>query len=121
MNQASNSQDLSESSQSRQEQSESSVNHSTFDKIKSTVADKLHDAADALHEKSTQPGREREKLSGYGRRAASWLDRSADYINNLSGDRLKTDIKDQVRSHPGRTLLIAGATGLILGALLRRR
>jgi hypothetical protein len=121
MNQASNSQDLFEDNQSMQRRPESGAGRSTFDQIKSTVADKLHSAADALHEKSSQPGREREGLSNYGHRAAGWLDRSADYIEDLNADQLKTDIKNQVRSHPGRALLIAGAAGLILGALFRRR
>src|ERR1041384_8846138 len=57
---------------------------STFDKIKTTVAEKLHTAAEALHEKTSRQtgGAEsrggNDSLSGYGRQAAEWLDRSAD-------------------------------------------
>lgn len=97
---------------------------STFDQIKTTVAEKLHTAADTLHEKtSRQTGSAGagESLSGYGRQAADWLDRSADYIEELDPQQVKTDLENQVRRHPGRSLLIAGAAGLLLGVLLRRR
>jgi ElaB/YqjD/DUF883 family membrane-anchored ribosome-binding protein len=39
----------------------------------------------------------------------------------MDPQKIKTDIQDQMRRNPGRSLLIAGAAGLILGALLRRR
>lgn len=98
---------------------------STFDQIKTTVADKLHAAADALHEKSDRLiDRNAERsgdFSGYGHQAAKWLDRSADYIAEADAQRIKADVETQVRRHPGRSLLIAGAAGLVLGALIRRR
>ena len=53
--------------------------------------------------------------------AADWLDRSADYVRDFDPQQVKTDVENQVRRHPGRSLLIAGAAGLLLGALLRRR
>ena len=100
---------------------------STFDHIKTTVAEKLHTAAEALHEKTSRqtegPGSQvgNDSLSAYGRQAAEWLDRSADYIEDLDPQQVKTDIENQVRQHPGRSLLIAGAVGLLLGVLIRRR
>src|SRR2546423_36269 len=100
---------------------------STFDQIKTTVAEKLHTAAETLHEKTSRqtgdPGSPKgnDSLSDYGRQAAEWLDRSADYIEDLDPQQIKTDIENQVRQHPGRSLLIAGAAGLLLGVLIRRR
>ena len=93
--------------------------NSTFDNIKSAVADKLHTAASTIHEKAG-PG-ENNALSDYGRQAADWLDRSADYVRDFDPQQVKTEIENQVRRNPGRSLLIAGAAGLILGALFRRR
>jgi ElaB/YqjD/DUF883 family membrane-anchored ribosome-binding protein len=94
---------------------------STFHQVKSTVAEKLRTAADTLHERSSQASGRQENLSGYGRQAADWLGRSADYIEEIDPQRVRADLENQVRQHPGRSLLIAGAAGLLLGALLRRR
>ena len=54
-------------------------------------------------------------------RAGSWLNHSADYIEKMEPEKLKADITDQVRRNPGASLLLAGAAGLILGAIFRRR
>ena len=86
--------------------------------IREQAADRLESAADALHERAEgYEGR----LGGYGRQAAEWLDRSAQYVRSADAQRVKTDVEDQVRRNPGRALLVAGAAGLLLGVLLRRR
>jgi hypothetical protein len=120
MNQVNNRPDSFENNQSIEPRGRSG-GRSTFDQVKSTVASKLQGAADTLREKSGQAGSNRQGLASYGNQAANWLNRSADYINDLNPDQLKDDVKNQVRTHPGRSLLIAGAAGLILGAILRRR
>ena len=61
------------------------------------------------------------EVSALGHRAADWLERSADYLSEMEPQRLKSDIENQVRRNPGRSLLIAGIVGLALGGLLRRR
>jgi len=93
---------------------------STFKQIKSTVADKLQSAAQTLHQKADRSGQPAE-LSTFGHRAAGWLERSAEYVNEIEPQRLKTDLENQVRRNPGRSLLVAGIVGLALGGLLRRR
>jgi len=93
---------------------------STFKQIRSTVADKLQAAAQTLHQKADRSGQQAE-FSTFGHRAAGWLERSADYVNEMEPQRLKSDIETQVRRNPGRSLLIAGVVGLALGGLLRRR
>ncbi|MEW6126692.1 MAG: hypothetical protein AB1757_06600 [Acidobacteriota bacterium] len=95
---------------------------SGFNQIKTTVAEKLHSAADALSQKTRQnANQQKEGITNYGNQAADWLHRSADYIHDFDPKRVKSDLQNQVRTNPGRTLLIAGAAGLLLGALLRRR
>jgi len=101
--------------------SPSTLEGSTFDKIKSTVADKLRLASHALDEKAVSMEGQNDNLSGYGRQTARWLDKSAAYIDEADPERIKNDLKDQVRQHPGRSLLIAGAVGLLIGAIFRRR
>jgi len=93
---------------------------STFKQIKTTVADKLQSAAQALHQKADRSGQPPE-VTALGHRAAGWLERSADYVNAVEPQRLKSDLENQVRRNPGRSLLIAGIVGLALGGLLRRR
>ncbi|MFN7927927.1 MAG: hypothetical protein U0Y68_08260 [Blastocatellia bacterium] len=93
---------------------------SSWGQIKSTVARQLSSAAEALHQKSARTERPTE-LSKFGDQAASWLERSADYVNELEPQKLKSDLETTVRRNPGRSLLIVGLAGVVLGNLLRRR
>jgi hypothetical protein len=93
---------------------------SIFKQIRTTAADKLQSAAETLHQKADRSGQPTE-ISALGHRTADWLERSADYLNELEPQRLKTDIESQVRRNPGRSLLIAGIVGLALGGILRRK
>ncbi len=93
---------------------------SGLDQFKHTVAQKLSSAADALHQQTARVEQPNE-LSRFGDQAAGWLERSADYVSAMEPQKLKDDLATQVRRNPGRTLLIVGAAGLILGKLLRRR
>jgi ElaB/YqjD/DUF883 family membrane-anchored ribosome-binding protein len=99
---------------SNQPQSQSG---SKFDNIKGTVADKLKAAAQTLKSK----GEQNTNVSGYASQASGWLEGAADYVRDVDPSQIKTDIQRQVRTNPARSLLIAGAAGLILGALFRRR
>jgi ElaB/YqjD/DUF883 family membrane-anchored ribosome-binding protein len=91
----------------------------TFDRVKSAVSDLLSDAADMIHDKSAGIGNP--DISNLGDRAASWLEHSASYVREMEPQQLKSDIEDKVRRNPGRSLIIAGVVGLVLGSLLRRR
>ena len=90
---------------------------SSFDRIKQTAADKLRRAANTVQQQSERVGVSRD----YGQRAADWLDRTADYVGEFDPKQVRSDLEEQVRRNPGRTLLIAGGVGLLLGAMLRRR
>jgi ElaB/YqjD/DUF883 family membrane-anchored ribosome-binding protein len=91
-----------------------------FEDVKRTVADKLHEAAGAVRNltRSSDP---QSSIGCYGHQASEILYRSADYVRRFDYERTDTQIKDYVRQHPGRSLLIAGAAGLIIGVLVRRR
>jgi hypothetical protein len=99
--------------------SESASGPSTVDTIKQTVADKLHTVAGAIQRKT---GQNRESgVAGYAGQAAGWLDEAAEYVRDVDQEKVKADLQKQVRTNPGRSLLVAGAAGLLLGFLLRRR
>jgi ElaB/YqjD/DUF883 family membrane-anchored ribosome-binding protein len=93
---------------------------STLDNIKSTVADKLRTAASAVQNKAASPN-QNSTISEYGNQASDWLNRSADYVRDLDVNQVKSNVQTEVRRNPGRSLLIAGVAGLILGAIFRRR
>ncbi len=88
-----------------------------LDNIKGKVADGLKSAAGSLRQKGPQNG----AMSDYASQASGWLDTAGDYVRDLDVSQVKADIQRQMRANPGRALLIAGAAGLIVGALFRRR
>lgn len=96
---------------------------SMFDRAKKTAADKLHQAAQTLHDKSENLGNQvlGQEVEQYGHRTADWLNRTADYVGEANPQQIKADLEKQVQQNPGRTLLIAGGIGLLLGAMFRRR
>lgn len=89
----------------------------TLDNIKGKVAEGLKAAAGSLRQKSPQAG----AMSDYASRASGWLDSAGEYVRDMDAGQVKTDIQRQMRANPGRALLLAGAAGLIVGALFRRR
>lgn len=90
-----------------------------MDSIKSKVATSLREAAGRLRAGAT--GETDREPSALGQRAAEWLDQSADYVHQVDLQQVKADVAETVRRNPGRSLLVAGAVGLFLGALFRRR
>lgn len=92
---------------------------SGLDNVRSTLADKLRAAAETMRQKTATS--DAGETSGLGGQASDWLDRSAKYVDEFDPQQLKEDLSTEVRRNPGRSLLIAGAAGLILGAILRRR
>jgi ElaB/YqjD/DUF883 family membrane-anchored ribosome-binding protein len=91
-----------------------------FKNAKNMISDTLHHVAEALAEKASN----REAPSGiarYGKQASEWMDQSADYVRQFDYKQEDARVREYVRQSPGRSLLIAGAVGLIVGAILRRR
>jgi ElaB/YqjD/DUF883 family membrane-anchored ribosome-binding protein len=117
MDQLNNNESLTPVRDTYEQEMKSRSGNSTFNNIKSAVADKLKAAAQNLEGRATQNS----SVSGYAKQASGWLAGAADYVRDADTDQVKSDIQRQVRSNPGRTLLIAGAVGLALGALLKRR
>jgi ElaB/YqjD/DUF883 family membrane-anchored ribosome-binding protein len=92
---------------------------SRFESVKQGVADRLHDAAGALRNRT---GSEDDSgLGRYGHQASDMLDRSAEYVRQFDYARANAQVRNYVRQNPGRSLLMAGAAGLIIGVLARRR
>jgi ElaB/YqjD/DUF883 family membrane-anchored ribosome-binding protein len=94
--------------------------HSKFKDVRESVSDSLRTAAAAIQDKVEQAG-EQTPLTQCGEQASRWLNASAEYVRDMDAQKVKTDVQEQVRRNPGRSLLIAAAAGLIIGSLFRRR
>ena len=97
--------------------------------LNASLADKLEAGADKLRQRAQSgqlagagsfgatTGTSDERLAQYGDKAAVGMESAADWLRN--GD-LKASVEDQVRTNPGRTLLIALGLGYVLGKALRK-
>jgi ElaB/YqjD/DUF883 family membrane-anchored ribosome-binding protein len=91
-----------------------------FENVKNVIADRLHSAAERLGEH----GADQDAQSGtakYGKQASEWLDESAEYVRKFDYTQADAGLREYVKQSPGRSLLIAGAIGLVIGTVLRRR
>ena len=101
-------------------ESEIESRDASSDRIQVRIADRLHQAAETLFGKTEEnqtPG----EGANLGSQASTWLHNSADYIEQMEPKKIKADISEQVRRNPGKSLIVAGAAGLILGAIFRRK
>ena len=98
--------------------SEEKSGSTALETFKDDVAGKLHAAADVIQQKASQ--NQSSPAAAYAGQAARWLDGAAEYVREADPQKFKTEIQSQVRRNPGRSLLIAGAAGLLLGFLVRR-
>ena len=85
--------------------------------LKESIAEKLEAAAGSL-------GRQAEEgtvLGPYGQQASEWLHQSAAYVRDFDIKRADTQLRDQIRAYPGRSMLISLAAGILIGYWIRRR
>ena len=104
--------------------------------MKDSLADALESGADKLRAKAgTQDqggalagatGSSSVALEADGRvaavsnRVAGGMDATADWLRQADLDGLRASVEQQVKEHPGRTLLIAAGLGYLLGKALRK-
>jgi ElaB/YqjD/DUF883 family membrane-anchored ribosome-binding protein len=91
-----------------------------FENVKNIIADKIHYVAGALSEKAADQDAQ-SGIAQCGKQASGWLDQSAEYVRQFDYEQAEARVREYVRQSPGRSLVIAGAVGLIIGAILRRR
>jgi len=91
-----------------------------FENLKNIIADKLHYGAEVLGEKAANQDAQ-SGIAQHGKRASEWLDHSAEYVRQFDYKQADARVREYVGQSPGRSLLIAGAVGLVIGAILRRR
>jgi ElaB/YqjD/DUF883 family membrane-anchored ribosome-binding protein len=101
-------------------ESQTSDKSTGFENVKNIIADKLHNVAETLGEKAADPG-EQPGIAHYGNQVSGWLEQSAEYVRQFDYVQADARVREYVGKRPGRSLLIAGGVGLIIGAILRRR
>jgi ElaB/YqjD/DUF883 family membrane-anchored ribosome-binding protein len=91
-----------------------------FENVKNIIADQLEAVAEALGENAT--GQDAQSgIAQYGKQASELLDLSAGYVRQFDYEQAQGRVRECIKQHPGRSLLVAGAIGLIIGVVLRRR
>lgn len=88
--------------------------------VKNSIVDRLRRAAAALDKTATEQG-ENSGVAEFEQHAAQWLNQSAEYIRQFDYEREEANVRKHIAQNPGRSLMIAGAVGLVLGILLRKR
>ncbi len=89
----------------------------SFNSVKQSIAEKLERAASSLGRQSEEGS----VLGPYGRQASEWLHQSAEYVRDFDIERADAELRNQIRMHPGRTILAGFGVGLLVGLLIRRR
>ena len=98
--------------------------------LKATLADKLEAGAERIRQKAARPedvvgedvsAQTKGNLQNVGQKVASGMESTADWIRNADMTSMRAGIENQVRTNPGRTLLIALGVGYVLGRALRGR
>jgi len=89
-------------------------------RVMAFVSDVLRSGANAIVENG-QGKDEGNPVTIGGQPASVWLTRSAHYVEHLDVHQLTAKIQRMIRTRPGVSLLMAGAVGLIIGSLIRRR
>ncbi|MBI4965322.1 MAG: hypothetical protein HZB24_13020 [Desulfobacterales bacterium] len=103
-----------------EEESKASGKSTGFENVKITIAEKLRHAAEVIGEKAADQDAQ-SGLAQHGKLASEWLNHSAEYVRQFDYAQVDARVREFVRQSPGRSILIAGGIGLILGAILRRR
>jgi ElaB/YqjD/DUF883 family membrane-anchored ribosome-binding protein len=90
--------------------------------MKTQLADKLETGAGRLRQRATNTKKidnaiatTKQRVMETSDRVATGMERSADWLRNANVTSFQQGLERQVRENPGRTLLIAGAIGYLLG------
>jgi len=96
--------------------------------LKSQLADKLESGAEKLRERSTDTAKiddaiatAKTQVADASDRVASGMEKSAEWLRDANMSSIKQGLERQVKENPGRTLLIAGAIGYLLGRAFKGR
>jgi len=102
--------------------------------LKNSVADALDSGAEKLRSRGSSSASTQlattagtttavatdDRVAQVSNRVADGMGATADWLRDADLDGLRTGIEQQVKDHPGRTLLIAAGLGYLLGKAFKR-
>jgi ElaB/YqjD/DUF883 family membrane-anchored ribosome-binding protein len=99
--------------------------------LKHSFADKLDAGANRLRSRSGDPAyatadgssaltMDESHRAGVGEKVAGGMHSTADWLRENDMDSMKRGVEEQVRTNPGRSLLLAAVAGYLIGKVLRR-
>jgi hypothetical protein len=100
---------------------ETVVDPATLETVRDAIADTIHATADTLHEHCRSDAPASDTTPDWGLRTAEWLDRLSEDLRQWDVRGSESRFRAALANNPGTALLLASATGLIVGRLLRRR
>jgi len=98
----------------------------SLEKVRDTLADTIHTTARTIADqlRSEDPDDPAGASSGavdWALQTSRWLDRWSDEVRQWDVRETEARVRASIVEHPGRMLLMAGAVGVLLSHLLRRR
>ena len=93
---------------------------SGFENVKNRIADKLQYIAEVMCRKADDHNTQTD-VAACEKKASEWLDHSAEYVRQFDYKQADAKTREYIKQNPGRSIMIAGTVGLIIGAVLRRR
>ena len=91
-----------------------------IEKVQYLLAEKLDRIAETIHQKTARSD-EQSEIASYGKEASHVLHQSADYIREFDYEKADADVRGYIQEQPGKSILIAGGVGLLLGIFFRRK
>lgn len=101
------------------EQHKTEMSHGSGE-IQAVIANEMEKVSELIGRKTSDQEAD-STINEFGKQAAEWLDQSADYVRQFEYDRADADFREHVKKNPGRSLLIAGGIGLVIGVILQRK
>ena len=95
--------------------------------LKATVADKLEAGAVKLRDRvssAEMPGvtpKTRARLEQASQKVAAGMENTADWVRTADAEKAREGIEYQVKTRPGRSLLVALGLGFLIGSVFKRK
>ncbi|HEX8718994.1 MAG TPA: hypothetical protein VF722_18695 [Gemmatimonadaceae bacterium] len=95
--------------------------------LKATVADKLEAGAVKLRDRVSSaempgvPSKTRARLEQASQKVAAGMENTADWVRTADAEKAREGIEYQVKTRPGRSLLVALGLGFLIGSVFKRK
>jgi hypothetical protein len=92
-----------------------------LERLRDNVADTMDSTSRTIAEQARADGGEDAEGVNWSLKAAEWLEAWSDELREWDPRDTDANVRAFIASRSGRMLLLAGAVGIVLGGVLRRR